>query len=451
MTDYQQFINRKEQLGSKSGFKPLWIPDFLFDFQKELEDKAIQKGRSGIFAECGLGKSPIELVWAENIVRKTNKNVLILTPLAVAHQMVREGEKFGIECTRSYKGEIKSKITVANYDRLHLFNPNDFAGVVCDESGCLKSFESERQKDVGQFALKLPYRLLCTATPAPNDFIELLTSSEVIGEMGRMDALGMFFKNSENSLHPIWFGARWIFKAHAEEHFWRWVCSWSRAIRKPSDLGFDDTKFILPALEMAQTVVENKRPFSGELFPVEAVTLREQNEEAKLTIRERCEMAAQKSLAHECSTMWCERDAEGDLLEELVPGSRQIHGRQSEEEKEEILIAFVKGELKRLVTKSSITGWGLNLQICNHFTMFPSHSYERFHQAVRRFWRFGQKRIVYGDMITTKGGLGVLKNLQRKSEQADRMFDQLVRLMNNAMGIDRKKSKADKIEKPNWL
>ena len=227
VTDYEKFIERKSQIAGGSGFAPVYMPDFLFDFQKHLVEWALLKGKAAIFADCGLGKTPMQLVFAENVVRKTNGRALIVTPLAVCYQTIREGAKFSIECERSVDGKPGKNITVTNYERLHHFNPADFDAVICDESSAIKNFEGERQKIVTEFMKRCPYRLLCTATAAPNDFIELGTSAEALGSMGRMDMLNQFFRNDENSNHPIWWGARWQFKAHAEKFFWRWVCSWS--------------------------------------------------------------------------------------------------------------------------------------------------------------------------------------------------------------------------------
>ena len=239
MNTYSQFLEGKSQFGGESGFAPVTIPSFLFDFQQYAVDWAVRKGRCGLFLDCGLGKTPIQLVWADNVLRKTNKPVLVCTPLAVSPQTLREGEKFGIQCRRERLGKIKNGdgIVVNNYERLHHFSPSDFSGVVCDESSIIKMFGGETQKIVTEFMRTIPYRLLCTATAAPNDYIELGTSAEALGELGRMDMVGRFFRNDENSLHPIWWGARWVFKAHAELPFWRWVCSWARTARKPSDLG----------------------------------------------------------------------------------------------------------------------------------------------------------------------------------------------------------------------
>jgi hypothetical protein len=451
LSDYADFIEAKSQIGTKSGFSPLWMPDFLFDFQKSLVDWSLVKGKSAIFADCGLGKTPMQLVWAENVVRKTNKPVLVVCPLAVSAQTVREAEKFGIECDRSRDGKAGKNITVTNYERLHYFNSQDFSGVVCDESSAIKNFEGERQKVVTEFMRMTPYRLLCTATAAPNDYIELGTTAEALGELGRMDMLSRFFRNDENSNHPIWWGARWQFKAHAESFFWRWVCSWARAIRKPSDLGFCDGKFILPQLYTTETVIENKAAFRGELFPVQAETLQEQREERRMTIVPRCEAVAEKCAAHPSSIVWCHFNEEADLLEKIIPGAKQVQGSDSDEAKEEAFLAFADGQLKRLITKPKIGAFGLNFQNCHHMTFFPSHSFEQYYQGVRRSWRFGQKSPVTVDIITTQGELGVLQNLQRKSKAASDMFDMLVREMTNAMKIERNKTENQQIQVPTWL
>ena len=449
--NYQNFLDSKGQLGGMQGFKPSYMPDYLFDFQKALTEWSIEKGKAAIFADCGLGKTPMQLVWAENVIRKTNGNVLIVAPLAVSAQTVREGEKFGIECKRSSDGKIKKGITVTNYERLHYFNREDFDGVVLDESSAIKNFDGKRQAIVTDFMLKTPYRLLCTATASPNDYIELGTSSQVLGQLGRMDMLGTFFKNDENSLHPIWWGARWRFKAHAENMFWRWVCSWARAMRHPSDMGFSDGDFILPPLNTVEHVVDCDRPFNGELFVKHAVTMNDQREERRITLQSRCEKVAGLVENKDRSLVWCHLNAEGDALEKLIPESKQIKGSSSDEEKEETFLAFQRGELRRLITKPKIGAFGLNFQNCSHMTFFPSHSFEQYYQGVRRCWRFGQKNPVTVDIITTEGELGVLKNLQRKAEAATKMFSKLVEYINDELKIERKETETAKVEAPSWM
>lgn len=449
--NYSEFLSHKTQIGTEDGFTPVYMPDYLFDFQQSLVEWAVRRGRAALFADCGLGKTPMQLVWAENIVRKTNGRVLIITPLAVGHQTIREGEKFGIECRRSADGTARSNITVTNYERLHHFDPNDFDGVVCDESSAIKHFSGQRQRIVTQFMTKIRYRLLCTATAAPNDYIELGTSSEALGEMGRMDMLNQFFKNDENSNHPIWWGARWRFKAHSELHFWRWVCSWSRALQKPSDIGFDDGKFNLPPLHVRETVVHCESAFPGQLFAMPAVTMDEQRQERKITIKERCETVATLVSNSPSAVIWCHLNTEADLLEKIIPNAMQVSGAHSDEEKEERFLAFSSGQLPILVTKPTIGAFGLNWQHCSHMTFFPSHSFEQYYQGVRRCWRFGQTRPVMVDIVTTDGEMGVLKNLQRKSEAASAMFAMLVKEMQNAQSIKRHNSRNQNPEVPTWL
>lgn len=449
--NYENFIHQKSQIGGNSGFEPVWMPDFLFDFQKSLLEWSVKKGKSAIFADCGLGKTPIQLCFAENVVRKTNKNALIIAPLAVSAQTIREGEKFGIGVKKSRDGKPNGKITVTNYEQLEKFNRHDFECVICDESSAIKNFDGERKAIVTEFLRETPYRLFCTATAAPNDYIELGTSAEALGELGRMDMLNQFFRNDENSNHPIWWGARWQFKAHAEIFFWKWVCSWARAIRKPSDMGFEDGEFKLPPLQEIETIVKNNKAFNGTLFAVQAATLKEQQEERKLTLVERCECAAEKISKHESSLAWCHYNEEGDLLEKIIPDAVQIEGSDSVERKEEVFLAFQDGQIKKLVTKPKCAGWGLNFQSCNHMTFFPSHSFEQYYQGVRRCWRFGQKNPVTVDIITTEGELGVLKNLQRKSLASEKLFEMLVSHMNSAIKSEKKNGSPIKITLPSWI
>ena len=451
---YVHFLDSKTQLNAGVGFKPLWRPDYLFDFQSDLTEWAIEQGRAAIFADCGLGKSPIELVWAENVVRKTSGKVLLITFLAVTAQMAREAEKFGVKVTRSKDGTAHPGITVTNYESLHLFKSSDFVGCVCDESSILKSFSGVRKKEVTAFMRKMKYRLLATATAAPNDYIELGTSSEALGYLGHMDMLNKFFKNNmNNSSTGRYRGqvAKWRLKGHAEQPFWRWVCSWARAIRKPSDLGFGDERFILPELTEQEHVVKARQKAEGYLFELPAVGLKEQRAELKRTIDERCERVAELVDHDQPALVWCHTNAEGDLLEQLIPDAIQVSGSDSDEAKEERLLAFADGQARVLVTKPKIGAWGLNFQHCNHVTFFPSHSFEQYYQSIRRCWRFGQERPVHVDVITTEGQADVLKNLQRKQQQADEMFARLVEHMREGMNIDRVTTYENKTEMPQWL
>lgn len=452
--DYEIFLDRKTQLGMNEGFKPVWMPSYLFDFQADLTEWSITKGRSAIFADCGLGKSPMELVWAENVVRKTNGKVLLITFLAVTAQMEREAEKFEVKVTRSKDGTAHPGITVTNYESLHLFDPSDFVGCVCDESSILKSFAGVRKQEITAFMRKMKYRLLATATAAPNDYIELGTSSEALGHLGYMDMLNKFFKNNlNNSSTGRYRGqvAKWRLKGHAEQPFWRFVCSWARALRKPSDLGFDDARFILPELTEREHVVVSNERAEGYLFELPAVGLKEQRAELKRTIQERCDRVAELVDHDKPALVWCHTNAEGDLLESLIPDCVQVSGSDSDDAKEEKLLAFADGKVKKLVTKPKIGAWGLNFQHCNHMTVFPSHSFEQYYQCIRRCWRFGQKKPVYVDVVTTEGQDEILKNLQRKQRQANEMFERLVEHMRDGMAIERSISFENKTEIPKWL
>lgn len=469
MSDYVDFLERKSQLGGNHGFAPVWMPDFLFDFQKSLVEWSCLKGRAAIFADCGLGKTPMQLVWAENVVRKTGGRVLILTPLAVSYQTIEEARKFGIPARRSINGELHDGINVTNYERLHMFRPEDFAGAVCDESSILKSYDGVRRSEITVFMRKLRYRLLCTATAAPNDYIELGTSSEALGYLGHMDMLGRFFKHvdgataarghdsfrfkhKEKAILLKETGSLWRFKGHAEIPFWRWVCSWARAVRRPSDLGFSDDGFILPPLREAEHSVDARSLADGMLFALPAVGLKEQREEHRRTIDERCETVASivNGKPHP-ALVWCHLNEEGNRLAKLIPDAVQVSGADTDEEKEEKFLSFAHGQSRVLVTKPKIGAWGLNFQHCSHITFFPSHSFEQYYQGIRRCWRFGQKRPVSVDIITTDGDAGILANLKRKATQADEMFSNLVAQMQNVLHINRPAAFTETEEVPSWL
>lgn len=775
MDDYRKFLENKSQLADMSGFEPLWLPDELFDFQKSLTDWAIRKGRGALYEECGLGKTFQQLVWAENVVRKTNKRVLVLTPLAVGSQTVSEGTKFHIDAARSRDGTMPAaKIVVTNYEQLDKFSPSDFIGVVCDECfpkgtpvdvfnaldnsltqryiedirpgdlvvnangkdrvkavhkrqvhrairlatddgrlfecsenhpfftvhgwrcardlrpgdnlvetttamrmvrgdfpaeilsvkmgailrnillgemadessatqsqspycrnshqnqarpcemvpeasrirrgqkraypiaeshdqpgngpkddrsengkrhvatmerktrrqrdrtdragtivnshswrrlasvGCtdengerfgiakplqnrlresqeensnrggwllaqqsqgtrskegrfpgfcrvdsvevleqddprldqyreadgtlyfhdleierhpsfsvngllvhnssiLKNFDGKTKAAVTEFMRRLPYRLLCTATAAPNDYVELGTSSEALGELGFQDMVTRFFVKETKKDYLGWGRAAYRMRGHAETGFWRWVCSWARACRKPSDVGCDDGQFVLPELIEQEHEVKSNQKAPGRLFDIPAETLDEQREEQRRTLTERCDKVAELVDHKQPSVMWCYLNDEADRLEDIVPGAKQVSGSQSDEEKEETFTAFANGQLKKLVVKPRIGAWGLNWQHCAHMTFFPSHSFEQVYQGKRRCWRFGQKRKVKVDMVITEGGARVLASLNRKEESADRMFAGLVANMNDSIRLTSSQYGSTPTQLPSWM
>jgi len=474
---YEEFLERKLHTGADHGFEPVFMPSQLFDFQQALVQWAVRKGRAAIFADCGLGKTAMQLTWAQNVAQHADRPVLILTPLAVAAQTIREGEKFGIECHRSSDGSVPGRIVITNYDRLHLFDPADFGAVVCDESSILKSFNGSTRKAITRFMSKMPYRLLCTATAAPNDYTELGNSSEALGELSYSDMLRRFFaqlddkgqKREErlqrsaeamveanaNYYKKLAFRVsqtigQWRLKHHARDHFWQWVASWARACRKPSDLGFSDDKFVLPLLTENDHVIAAP-PAEGMLFSIPAFGLGEEREERKRTIQERCEYAARLVDHDQPAVIWCHTNAEGDLLEQLIPDAAQVAGRTPDERKVELYEAFGSGRQRVLVIKPKIGAWGLNWQHCAHVVTFASHSYEQHYQSVRRCWRFGQKRPVTVDVIATEGEARVLANMRSKAERASAMFEQLVAQMNDATTIKRTNLYTNNAKVPQWL
>ena len=448
LSDYRSFLDTKARLATGSGFH-VDLPDWLYPFQDALVDWTLAQGRAAIFADCGLGKTPMQLAWADAVQRHEGRPVLILTPLAVAAQTEAEAHKFGVEAAVSRDGRPVAALTITNYERLHLFSPDDYAGVVCDESSAIKAFDGVRRAMVTEFLRRIRYRLLCTATAAPNDYIELGTSSEALGQLGYVDMLGRFFTN-DNRARYRGQEAPWRFKGHAEVPFWRWVASWARAMRRPSDLGFADDGFDLPPLDYRQHIVTARAAAPGRLFDMPAINLREEQEETRRTINERCERATDLLASAERGIAWCQLNDEGDLLARLT-GGVQVKGSDPLESKEETLTAFSRGEIRVLVTKPSIAGWGLNWQHCHRMTFFPTHSYEQFYQAVRRCWRFGQQSSVTVDIVTTEGGGNVLKNLERKARQADAMFDALVTHMRDAMHIRAVTDYDQDVMVPAWL
>jgi len=440
--NYEEFLESKRHKASDHGIEPLFIPETMFDFQKHVASYAIRKCRCAAFVDTGLGKTLIEIVIAVNYAMHTNKPVLIITPLAVAFQFIKEAEKFGIDdISYSKDGSYKTKVVVCNYERLDKFTPSDFDCVILDESSILKNFDGAIKGQVTAFLKKVKYRFLFTATPSPNDYIELGTSSEALGYLGYTDMLGKFFKNNNNNTVKIGRiaaarqGVEWYLKPHAERDFWRWIASWSISVRKPSDIGFSDDRHVLPELTELQTVIRNENPLAvggqHSLFALPATNFAEIKAEVRSTITQRCEKAVEKSQAHETSVYWVNLNDEAALISKLDPSTVEVKGKMNIDEKEDILLSFSNGDIKKLITKTSITAFGLNWQHCNHTTYFPTYSYEQYYQAIRRFWRFGQKRPVTVDLIISDGQSRIMESLMVKKEKAIEMFDNLTTQTNS--------------------
>lgn len=451
--NYEDFLKSKRHSSQDFGIDVSWLPENLFDFQDHIARKIIKKGRGAAFIDTGLGKTIIELTTAVNYIRHTNKPVLIICPLAVAFQFIKEAEKFKIDdIGYSKDGKYKTKIVICNYERLHHFGPSDFDCVILDESSILKNFDGAIKNQVTAFLKKVKYRFLFTATPSPNDYIELGTSSEALGYLGYTDMLGKFFKNNNNNTIKIGQiamarqGVEWYLKPHAENDFWRWIASWSLSMRKPSDLGFSDEKHILPDLIENEIIVRNKTPLAVKnqhsLFALPAKNFFEIKAEVRATINQRCEVAYSKALEHDISVYWVNLNDEAALISKLDKDAKEVKGKMNIDQKEEILLAFSNGEIKKLITKTSITAFGLNWQHCNHTTYFPTFSYEQYYQALRRFWRFGQEREVHADLIISDGQSRVMNSLMVKKEKAISMFKNLIE--NTNCNFELKKEKFDK-------
>jgi len=452
--EYLEFLDRKKHSIGNFGFDATYYPDFAFDFQKFIIEKAVKKGRIAIFADTGLGKTLIQLSIARNIIEKTNKRVLILTPLAVAFQFILEAEKLGIDDIEYSKdGRFTKKIVICNYERLHYFDPKDFECVVLDESSILKNFDGRTKWAVTDFMKKIPYRFLSTATPAPNDYVEFGTSSEALGYFPYMDMLTKFFANNENNVRPQDIGTKWYLKPHAKNEFFSWLNQWSISIKKPSDLGFSDDRYKLPDLIENKVYVKNQKNWviDGQIMMFNGIakSMSEVREEQKGTFIERCEKAVELT-KDKTSVYWCNFNDEGDLLDELDKDAVQLKGGMSIEKKEDILLNFANGNIKRIITKPKITSFGLNWQHCNHTVYFPTWSYEQYYQSIRRFWRFGQTKDVTVDLVLSDGQKRVIDTLLYKTNKSIE-FNKLIQSnINGSVNLD-KKEFTKKIIIPSFL
>lgn len=454
--DYLNFLEQKKHTIGNFGFNPTFFPEIAFDFQNNVIEKAVNKGRMALFLDTGLGKTLIQLSIAHNVVLKTNKRVLILTPLAVGFQFVKEAEKIGVpDVYQTLKGELNGKIIICNYERLHFLNSKDFECVILDESSILKNFDGKIKNQITAFIKKVPFRFLATATPSPNDFIELGTSSEALGYMGYMDMLTKFFKNNQNSVdsNNRNIGEKFYLKPHAENDFFAWVNQWSIMVKMPSDIGFSNDGYELPKLHVNKHIVENRSliDINGQmqLFNIIAKTFEEIKFEEKATINERCIKAVELA-KDKTSVYWCNRNEESKLLNQLDNEAVEIIGSMSLEKKEDILLNFADGNIKRLITKAKMTSMGLNWQHCNHTVFFPTWSYEQYYQAIRRFWRFGQKNEVVCDMVISDGQTRVMEALQQKTQKAIELYENLTKAVNSVYVHNQKEFNKELI-KPKFL
>ena len=421
--DYAKFLDQKRIDDVPTGLD--YTPDIkpmLFDFQADIVRWALKRGRACIFADCGMGKTPMQLEWAHHVPG----NVLIVAPLAVASQTIREAQKFREDAVEYVQhGEVKSRVTITNYERLEQFDPANYTGIVLDESSILKSYTGKIRNDIIERFGQIPFRLAATATPAPNDFMELGNHAEFVGAMSRTEMLSMFFVHDGGETQ------KWRLKGHAETEFWRWVASWAVMIRKPSDLGYDDGKFILPPLTIDQIEVDTDQVQDGFLFPIEAQTLQDRQQARRATIADRAGKAAELVNADTDQWLvWCDRNDEADQLKRLIPDGVEVRGSDTPEHKISSARGFADGSIRVLISKPSMFGYGLNFQNCHNVAFVGlSDSYEQYYQAVRRVWRFGQEKPVNVKIIVSQLEGAVVKNIERKEHDAMKMAEGMVEHM----------------------
>lgn len=418
---YADFIDRKFSAVDACGFDVGAMPDSLFPHQKDLVRWAVKRGRAAIFADTGLGKSRMQLAWADAVVKHTGADVLILAPLAVAQQTVREGSAIGIQVTHCREAsDVRPGINIANYERVHKFDM-PFSGVVLDESSIIKHHDAKTFRILTERFARTNYKLCATATPAPNDWTELGTHAEFLGICSRAEMLAEFFTHDGGETSV------WRLKGHARHIFWKWVVAWGALIRRPSDLGYDDSAYALPPLHLVEHTVDTTMPTNGALFAMEAQTLSERRDARRLSLADRVKACADAVNGdRQPWVVWCDLNAEGDALRAAIPDALEIRGSDDADTKEKRLIDFAEGRIRVLITKPSIAGFGLNWQHCARMAFVGvTDSFEAYYQAVRRCWRFGQSKQVNVHVFASESEGAVIANLKRKEKDAIAMSESL--------------------------
>ena len=421
--DYTEFLEKKKIVDYPSGHSMKMEAPYLFDFQQSIVRWGLRRGRGAIFADCGLGKTPMQLAWANEVATHTNGHVLIFAPLAVSQQTKQEGQKFGVNVTICQsQGDVGQGVHITNYEKIDRFMLSSFSGIVLDESSILKSYTGSYRTQLIEESKSIPYRLACTATPAPNDFTELGNHAEFLGVMTRQEMLSMFFVNDSGDT------GTWRLKGHAQQEFWKWVCSWAIMIRRPSDLGFHDQDFQLPGLSLQEHVLSCDTRLDGQLFAKAAETLSERRDARRQSLLARCEAAAKLANASDGPwIIWCDLNDESAMLTSMIRGAIEVKGSDAPAHKEWAMMAFARGEIRVLVTKPRIAGFGMNWQHCANMAFVGlSDSYEAFYQAVRRCWRFGQTQQVHAHLIYSELEGNVVENVKRKEEESRQMAEGMV-------------------------
>ena len=423
MTAYQEFLKRKQVSDTATGLQhvPALNP-MLFSHQADMVKWALRRGRAALFADCGLGKTPMQLEWAD----KQPHDCLIVAPLAVAHQFVREASKFGIDVAYAKnQSQVSKRITITNYERLEGFHIEQFGAVSLDESSILKNSSGAYSTWMIEAFKNTPFRLCSSATPAPNDVMELGTQAEFLGVMSRSEMLAMYFTHDGGDT------SKWRVKGHAQQAFWEWMASWAVMIRKPSDLGYLDDGFVLPALRMHEHRVDVAAPTSGFLFALEAQTLQERQAARRDSIADRvAKCAAIVNASDRPFVVWCNLNSESSQLAAAIPDAVEVTGSDSDEAKESAIVGFLEGRHRVMVSKPKIAGLGLNMQHCADMAFVGlSDSYEQLYQSIRRCWRFGQTREVNVHVITADTEGAVVSNIKRKEREAEETYNNMIEHM----------------------
>lgn len=455
---YEEFLKSKRFAITPSGFEPVNINSKLFDWQKDVITLAVKKGRYCLFTDTGTGKSAMQLEFANQVVNHTGMPVLILAPLAVTNQTKKEGIKFGYEVNvcRS-QSDVVNGINITNYDMLEHFEPSQFSGIVLDESGILKHFNSKTRELIINTFKHTPYKLACSATPAPNDYVELGNHAEFMGVMSRIEMLSTFFYHDGGET------SKWVLKGHAEDKFWEWVSQWAIVVRKPSDLGYENDGYDLPPLNIEEIIVESDcGDQDGQIafIPAIASTLNERRKARRDSTEARCQMAVDLIDKDQGQwLMWCDLNTESEMLAKMSGGT-EVKGGDDRDYKRDCLIGFAEDKFRILVSKPSIAGFGMNWQQCNNMVFVGlSDSYEMMYQAIRRCWRFGQTKPVNVYIITSESEGAVRENIKRKEQQSIEMFEKLARFSRASIEKEVRKTYREteeynpqiKMEVPEWL
>ena len=428
---YEDFVKAKRRSEVPTGHNPGELNSNLFDFQRTIVSWAIRRGRAAIFADTGLGKTLMQLSWAHDVASHTGGSVLVLAPLAVSEQTIEQGAKFGIEVKRVPKGESVDGpgIWITNYERIDAIDFGSLAGLVLDESSILKSQDGKTRTKIIEQSQSVPYRLSCTATPSPNDFDELGNQCEFLGVMTRNEMLATYFVNDTGDT------GTWKLKGWGASRFWEWMGSWAVVLRSPSDLGFDGSRYELPPLEYFEHVVETE-PLGDDLFSRPAMTLTERRKAQRNSIEERCKALADvvNADSSEPWLIWCHLNDEAELLASMIEGSVNVQGSDKPEVKAQNLLDFAHGGIRVLISKPKIAGFGMNWQHCARMAFVGlDDSFEKFYQAVRRCYRFGQTRSVQVHMFTAENEGQILANLKRKEIAHHEMSANMVGFMKDIM------------------